>query len=117
MTQLTALAADVFAGGFSLGVQRYFRVLAHFEENSYGVATARRNFPKMPIHVGFDKWPLDEYRGKVNFVFANPPCAAWSVAGYTKTRGTDKWRTDPRVDCSRKCFSLLKELHPEVYAT
>jgi site-specific DNA-cytosine methylase len=100
-----------------LGVQKHFDVLAHFEENNYGVATARHNFPKMPIHVGFDKWPVDQYRGKVNFVFANPPCAAWSLAGHTRTKGTGKWREDPRKDCTARCLTLRKELRPEVYVT
>lgn len=117
MRELTALAADVFAGGFALGVGRHFNVLAHFEENNYGVRTARHNFPGRPIIVGKDNWPIDEYRDKVDFVFANPPCAAWSVAGYTKTRGPDKWRTDPRVECSRCCAQLRRKLRPAVYAT
>jgi len=117
MAKLTAIAADVFAGGFSLGVQKHFNVLAHLEESSYGVATARRNFPKIPIHVGVDNWPLDFFKDKVDFVFANPPCAPFSVAGYTKTRGTDKWLTDPRLACTLTCANLRKTLRPKVYAT
>jgi DNA (cytosine-5)-methyltransferase 1 len=44
-----------------------------------------------------------------------PPCAAWSVAGYTKTKGTDKWKTDPRVNCTRQHFGLLANYRPKVW--
>ncbi len=112
-----ALGAYIFAGGFTVGVAKAgFDVQAHFEENKYGVATARHNFPQLPIFVGPENWPVadEKYHG-LPWVYGNPPCAAWSVAGYTKTRGTDKWKTDPRVECTVKHFGLIKALKPKVW--
>lgn len=112
-----AVGAYIFAGGFTVGVMKHFRVLCHLEENDYGAKTARRNFPVLPIHVGFDSWPTSQlWKEQIDFLYGNPPCAAWSVAGYTKTRGTDKWKTDDRVNCTRRHFQLLSELEPKVWA-
>lgn len=114
--KLTAVGAYIFAGGFTVGVRKHFDVLCHLEETNYGVATCRANMPTLPIYVGQDSWPLDNLADKqVDFVYGNPPCAAWSVAGYTKTRGTDKWKTDPRVACTERHFNLLASLGPKVW--
>lgn len=110
----TALGCYIFAGGFTLGVKKHFDVLAHLEGDKYGVATSRKNFPDLPIYYGPEKWPLRDFHG-VDLIYGNPPCAAWSVAGYTKTRGTDKWRTDPRVECTVKHFGLIEALRPKVW--
>lgn len=114
--KLTAVGAYIFAGGFTLGVRKHFDVICHLEETNYGVATCQANLPDLPIYVGHESWPLDSLASKqIDFVYGNPPCAAWSVAGYTKTRGTDKWKTDPRVACTEKHFSLLAVLEPKVW--
>jgi site-specific DNA-cytosine methylase len=114
---MRALGAYIFAGGFTEGVRQRFDVMAHFEGSDYGVATARLNFPKLPIHYPIEKWPVDDPSFKeVDFIYGNPPCAAWSVAGYTKSKGTDKWRTDPRVECTVAHFGLLRKLRPKVWA-
>jgi site-specific DNA-cytosine methylase len=116
--KLRALAANVFAGGFSIGVRDHFDVIAHFEESDYGVATVQKNYPDLPIHYPNSEWPVDEPEfQELDFIYGNPPCAAWSVAGYTKTRGADKWRTDPRVQCTVRHFGLLEKLRPTVWAT
>lgn len=115
--KLTAVGAYIFAGGFTLGVREHFKVLCHLEEGDYGVKTCQRNMPSLPIHVGPETWPLDDLaKVRPDFVYGNPPCAAWSVAGYGPTRGTDKWKTDPRVNCTRKYFQLLAALEPKVWA-
>ena len=95
---MKALIAYGFSGGLALGVSDSFDLMAAIED-SYAVGTLRHNFPKLPIYTPVANWPIDEFKGKeIDFLAGNPPCAAWSVAGYTRTRGTDKWRTDPRVD-------------------
>jgi site-specific DNA-cytosine methylase len=109
----TAIGAYIFAGGFTLGVSKFFKVLCHLEDSDYGVKTAQRNFPDLPIYVGSEHWP-DKL--EADFVYGNPPCAAWSVAGYTKDKGTDKWLSDPRVACTEKHFSLLGRTRPKVWA-
>lgn len=116
--KLRALAANVFAGGFALGVRKHFDVVAHFEESDYGVATVHKNFPDLPIHYPHSEWPVDDPEfNELDFIFGNPPCAAWSVAGYTKNRGKDKWKTDDRVNCTVRHFELLEKLQPTVWAT
>lgn len=116
--KLRAVAHNVFAGGFSIGVRKHFNVLAHFEESDYGVATVRKNYPDLPIHYGHSEWPVDDPQfSELDFIYGNPPCAAWSVAGYTKTKGADKWKTDPRVQCTVRAFELLEKLRPKVWAT
>lgn len=115
-SKLKAVGAWIFAGGFTIGVRKHFDVLCHLEEGDYGVKTCKLNMPELPIHVGVESWPLDKLKSeKLDLLYGNPPCAAWSVAGYTRTRGTDKWKTDPRVACTVKHFGLLKELRPRVW--
>lgn len=109
-----ALGAYVFGGGFTEGVRRHFDVLAHFEDDGYGVRTARANFPKMPIFVGPDSWPRKDYRG-VPFVYGNPPCAAWSALNGKRTQAEQSWEQDARVDCTRRHFGLLEDLRPTVW--
>lgn len=111
-----ALGVDIFAGGFTVGVRKHFNVLAHWEESNYGVSTAQKNFPKLPIYYGTEKWPVEDPQfNELDFIYGNPPCAAWSVAGYTKTRGTDKWKTDERVSCTVRHFALIEKLRPKVW--
>jgi len=115
--QPTALAAFVFAGGFTAGVKAAgFDVLAHFEGSDYGVSSALLNFPDMPIHYGFDQWPMEEYAGKVDFLYCNPPCAIWSSMGIATTRGKDAWRTDPRTECWHNVFRVFEVIQPAVFA-
>jgi len=115
-SQLTAVGAYIFAGGFTLGMRRHFEILAHLEDSAYGVATARQNLHDLPIHVGADEWPLAELRRRrVDVVYGNPPCAAWSALNAKPTKREESWRVDGRVDCTRKHFNLLLELKPRVW--
>lgn len=79
MSKPTALGVDIFAGLFTCGVrQAGFEVLGHLEHGAYGVKTAQANFPKLDIRVGKENWDPKRFDRKVDFVFSNPPCAAWS---------------------------------------
>lgn len=112
---MRALGAYIFAGGFTLGVEKHFDVLAHFEDGPYGVATARLNWPELPIFTDPKSWPVDETKYQdLDFIYGNPPCAAWSRAG-VKTASVRDWRTDPRVDCTRRHFELMITLRPKVW--
>ena len=119
---MRAVGAFIFAGGFTLGVRRAgFDVAAVLEETDYGVAVARANQPDVPVYVGRERWPLDDLpRGDdLDLLYGNPPCAAWSLASAAMTaatRATKDWRTDARVDCTRRHFSLLEELRPRAWA-
>lgn len=112
-----AVGAYIFSGGFTLGVQKHFKVLCHLEGNNYGTATAKRNFPDLPIHIGVENWPLESLRKEQpEFIYGNPPCAAWSSANCKNGTADVKWRTDPRVDCTRRHFQLIMELRPKIWA-
>lgn len=109
--ELVAVGAYVFAGGFTVGVSEHFKVAATCEgDGAYGVATHRLNFPHVPAFHGPARWP-DGLRavGPVDFIYANPPCAAWSVAGVSLTKGPDAWKTDPRTECWRQSFQLFED--------
>lgn len=114
---MKALGAYIFAGGFTEGVRQHFDVVAHLEETPYGVATAKLNFPDLEIAVGLDRWEavVQRYRGKVPFVYGNPPCAAWSAMNGKSTVRQQSWRRDDRVSCTLKHFSLLEALKPKVW--
>ncbi len=123
MKKPTALGVYIFAGGFTLGVKRAgFRVLAQLEGGPYGVATTRANHPRLPVHTVVDEWPLESFRGAVDFVYGNPPCAPFSNAGVSSKRSregkshNESWRTDARVSCIRNMFRVLDVVRPHVWA-
>ena len=118
---LTAMGIDIFAGGYTVGVRQHFDVLAHLEENTYGVKSTKLNFPHMPVYVGQSRWNsavdwIKRNYGHVNFVYANPPCAVWSVAGSCMRGGRDAWKSDPRLSCWRACFGAFRYTQPDAYA-
>lgn len=99
-----ALGVSIFAGGFTLGVERHFEVAAHLERSNYGVATFRHNRPRVPVHIDKAGEWRDEVAeikaaGKIDFVYANPPCAPFSLANVTGGRGAKHpavgWLRDP----------------------
>lgn len=86
----TALGGDIFAGLFTHGVkQAGFNVLGHLEHTTYGSATARLNFPQLPIYNGIEIWAPERFRRKVDFMYCNPPCAAWSNMRRTTSHWTE----------------------------
>lgn len=114
----TAIGMYIFAGGFTLGVKKHFDVQAVLEETPYGVSSARHNQPEIPVHVGFDAWPVYDLprEEELGFLYGNPPCAAWSPIGKTINNGPDHWMTDDRVDCTRVLFSALEWFRPMAWA-
>lgn len=113
----TAVGCYIFAGGFTVGVMKHFDVLCHLEGNNYGVAVARKNL-KIPVHVGQGEWPVRDLAGRVDFLYGNPPCAAWSGNNPNSHKTGDGvgWEADPRVDCTRQLFGLLEVVRPKVWA-
>ena len=113
----TALGVHIFAGGFTVGVkQAGFRVLGHLEDTEYGVSTARLNWPRLDVRVGKENWQAKEFSGKVDFLYSNPPCAIFSAAGISVTRGPDAWREDPRLSCWHRAFGVFETVRPKVFA-
>jgi DNA (cytosine-5)-methyltransferase 1 len=120
MQNLRAVGAYIFAGGFTLGVRQHFKVHCHLEETAaYGMTTSRQNMPDIPVFTGVETWgdaeheELDARYGVtgIDWIYGNPPCAAWSMAG----RRGDSWHTDSRVDCTRTHFNLLKRYRPRAW--
>ncbi len=117
----TAVGAYIFAGGFTLGVRRAgFRVLAHLEDGSFGIASALANAPGLAVHTDPGSWPTERLAG-VDFVYCNPPCSVFSLAGYSPRHGSgnaqsDKWRSDPLTGCFRRAIGLAASVRPRVLA-
>lgn len=109
----TAVGANIFAGGFTLGVSQHFEVLAHLEHDDYGVEVARANFPGLRVFTSLDAWP-ETANKRIDFVYANPPCAIWSLAGNRLDRGD--WTKDPRLQRVRDIFGLVERYRPRVWA-
>src|ERR1019366_2826682 len=105
-----------------LGIERHFRVVAHFEDGPFGTATVRHNRPDIPIFTNVPTWPADDYF-HVPLIFGNPPCAPWSTAGNLVNQKSKlanaginhKWEIDPRVECVRRQFALLERLEPTIW--
>lgn len=119
MKKFTALGAHIYAGGFTLGVLAAgFKVLDHLEEWEFGVATSRLNL-KLPIRVGAEKWKAQDYRGKVDYLYANPPCASWSEAGRKvndkETRNVDRYLHDGRTKCTELVFEQIPLVQPTAF--
>jgi len=90
-TKPTAVGISVFSGHFSVGINKYFDIIAHFENpdfKNFGVDTFKLNFPNVPVYV--DKWPVNNYKG-CDICYGNPPCFGFSILN-TYDRGLDsKW--------------------------
>lgn len=114
----TALGANIFAGLFTQGVkQAGFDVLAQLEHGTYGVATCKLNHPKLDVRVGRENWMEAEFKGKVDFMFCNPPCAAWSTAGVSGRRG-GTWESDsqlPRMRYVHDCVEAGIAVRPKAW--
>ena len=111
--KLTAIGADIFAGGFTVGVAQHFHVAGHLEHDDYGTEVARANFPALPIFIGTETWP-DLPRGqRLDFLYSNPPCAIWSLAG--NRDGRIDWRKDPRLQRIRNIHGLIARYKPSVW--
>jgi len=114
---MKALGAYIFAGGFTVGVNHHFDVVAHLEGNDYGVSTAKLNWPDLDIRYPKEKWQVEDEKFRdLDFIYCNPPCAIFSMMGVRTTRGKDAWRTDPRTECWHNAFSLLETLRPQAWA-
>lgn len=108
MKKFSAVGAYVYAGGFTVGISKYFSTKWFFQDNNYGEATRKANFPGIrTIHL-LDDMP----EGNIDFVYSNPPCAIWSNA--SNGRKTH-WSVDPRLNDIRNVFALLKKLRPRIW--
>lgn len=90
-----AIGAHIYAGGFTVGVCKYFNVLAHLEHAGYGKDVVRLNFPELPVFDGGPpSWPKKWTGRRPRFLYSNPPCAIWSGASHGRA---GRWQDDPRL--------------------
>lgn len=110
-----AIGAYIFAGGFTIGVLKHFDVVAHFENDLFGTQTVNLNFPHIEIHKDLDDWPLA--MPCIDFIYANPPCAPWSMAGIVNSRRKTvaDWRNHSQLSCVNNAFCLIEEYVPKVW--
>lgn len=109
---MKALGVDIFAGGFSAGVEKHFEVWGHLEHAPYGESTVKLNRPGWMYQAGGPRSWAD-VTGPVDFIYCNPPCAPYSQAAAGRAMA---WHEDPRLQCARDCVGLLYEIHPQVLA-
>lgn len=111
-----AVGCYIFAGGFSIGMARAgFNIERHLEGGEYGVRTFKHNFPLTPVWSLKETWPVRAMaEDPPDLIYCNPPCAAWSVAGASLTKGKTQWLKDPRINCHKAVLALMKTVRPQV---
>ncbi len=78
---MKAIGVHVFAGGFTMGVQKVFDVQAQLEVHGFGIETAERNCGIPVINCAAKDWPEVE----AEFAYGNPRCTGFSTitSGYS----------------------------------
>lgn len=112
---MEALGINIFAGGFSSGVGRHFKVVGHLEHDQYGAEVSALNL-KIPVwdRRSSGGWPITDLMGRrIRFVYGNPPCAPFSQAAAGREL---PWYQDPRLQRTLDMVDLLEPLNPDVMA-
>lgn len=120
-SRFSALGAEIFAGGFTLGVHRAgFEILAQLESTGYGAKAAEASLPRYGVHAHIltdAKWVSECWfdAKDVDFLYANPPCAAWS--SYRSTvGGFVRFSEHPGFACHQRVHKLVDAVRPRVWA-
>lgn len=110
---MRALGIHVFAGSFSVGVQKHADVLAHLEYDGYAAGTAKANYD-FPIYESKEDWPENPSAefGDVDLLFGNPPCAPFSAHAGGNSGGVE----DERVRRIEEVASMADSVRPRVWA-
>lgn len=101
-----AVGIHVFAGLFTEGVKEHFEVPAVINDG-YGDHIHLANHPGAALFKT-DQFDIDRFKN-IDFVYAQPPCAPWSVAG--NRLGTE----DPRINMTADAMKLALTLKPEFF--
>jgi len=110
-----ALGINIYGGGFTLGAMKHFDVLGQWEECNLGRKTFDLNFDDIPRPLNLEDWPIDEFRGKLDFIFANPPCAPWSVANNHKGKTRESRFEDWRLLLTKHTMETAVQLRPKIF--
>ncbi len=115
-TSLKAIGINIYGGGFTLGVLNHFQVLGQWEEITLGKRTFEMNFQHLiprPLHRV--EWPVKQYVGKAHLVYANPPCAPWSLANTHPGKTKESRFKDIRLDLTMSSMKTAVKLQPKVF--
>lgn len=113
-TDFEAVGVYIFQGGFTIGMSETFHIKGHLEDGMFGVKTFKANFPRVPVWINPDRWPVERFKG-IDVVYGNPPCAPWSPIGSSMRHGSENWRSDPNVDCARRLIDYGLQVQPKVW--
>lgn len=119
---MKAIGNFIFAGGFTLGVEKYFDVVAHLEDGSFGVLSAKQHWPELPIETKPERWREAARealgRSRLDLLYCNPPCAAWSKAGKFVKHGAGAYAIETNegyLNCTRRAADLAFDLEPRLW--
>ena len=110
-----ALGINIYGGGFTLGVLKHFEVLGQWEEINLGKRTFDMNFKGLPRPLNLSDWPVKDYVDKVDFVYANPPCAPWSSANMHVGKTNESRFFDKRLELTRHTYETAIKLRPKIF--
>ncbi len=114
MSKFTAVGAFMYAGGFTQGLKRYFDTKEVWQDDNYGYKTFHLNFPNAPLHT-FSTDDISD-APRADLLYANPPCAIFSMSSARVGGGRADWRTDARAGCWTRTISLVDEVRPKIVA-
>lgn len=109
MTQRTAVGVHIYSGSFAVGMMRHYDYAGQLEEGPWGVDTFRLNYPDVYHPTELDDWDLDRFVRNTEVMFANPPCAPWSVIGSRQGAG------DERFQFTHNCIDAAVEVQPDFF--
>ena len=112
MSRPKAIGVHIYSGAFTVGVERAgFEIAGDWEEGPWGAATFELNFPTVPHPMEQKDWPIREVRANEDVVmmFANPPCAPWSLAG------SKLGMADPRLVYTDASVSAALKVEPDFF--
>jgi site-specific DNA-cytosine methylase len=98
-----AIGCHVFAGGFTMGVRKHFRVPAQLERHNFGTESVAANLPETEFvnRDNWEDWP--SYEG-AKFLYGNPRCTGFSLV----TSGHDESIHGPFAKCTEDIHELCK---------
>ena len=109
-TKPTAIGMHIYAGTFTQGIKDAgFKIAGDWEEGPWGAATFEKNFPSVIHPLDGGDWPIRAARGSTQLMFANPPCAPWSVVG------AKLGMADPRVAFTDNCVNAALKVEPDIF--
>lgn len=117
-SQLTALGINIFAGGFTIGVEQAgFEIVGQWEECGANSRTFDLNFgTRIPRPLKYTDWPLLD-APRLHLIYANPPCAVWSSANTYQGGGVEARMRDPRLAMTGRTMETALSLAPECFVS